>query len=99
MKNDLFNDQSVMKDCRVEDKFNIKTMIDIDATDYCFIDKVIAHKICELIEIFSVKLLKSKNVRAYNDRENTLITHVIYSFLRVEDHLKSIISMMITELD
>jgi hypothetical protein len=88
-----------MKDCKIEDKFNIRIMIDIDATDYYFINKVIAHKICELIEISSVKLLKSKNVRAYNDRKNTFITHVIYSFLRVEDYLESIISIMITKLD
>jgi hypothetical protein len=99
MKDDLFDDQSVMKDCIVDNRFNIKAMIDTDATDYCFIDKVTAQKICEMIEISLVRLLKSKNVRAYNDKKSTLITHVIYSFLKIENYLKDITSMMIIELN
>jgi hypothetical protein len=99
MKNDLFDNQSVMKDCMIENKFNIKIMIDIDATDYCFINKVIAHKICEMIEISLVKLLKLKNVRAYNDKKNAFITHAIYFSLKIENYLESTTSMMIIELD
>jgi hypothetical protein len=99
MKDDLFDDQSVMKDCIVDNKFNTRAMTNIDATDYCFIDKVTAQRIYEMIEISLVRLLKSKNVRAYNDKKNTLITHVIYSFLKIENHLEDITSMMIIELD
>jgi hypothetical protein len=99
MKNDLFDDQSVMKDCMIENKFNIRTIIDIDATDYYFIDKVIAHKICEIIEISLVKLLKLKNVRAYNNKKNTLITYAIYLSLKIENYLENTTSMMIIELD
>jgi hypothetical protein len=99
MKDDLFDDQSVMKDCIVGNKYNTRAMIDTDATDYCFVDKVTAQKICEIIEISLVKLLKSKNVRAYNDKKGTLITHVIYFSLKIENHLESITSMMIIKLD
>jgi hypothetical protein len=89
-----------MKDCIVDNRFNTKAMIDIDATDYyCFIDKVTAQRICEMIEISLVRLLKLKNVRAYNDKKSTLITHVLYSFLKIENHLEDITSMMIIELD
>jgi hypothetical protein len=88
-----------MKDYIVDNKFNTRTMIDIDATDYYFIDKMTAQRICEMIEISLVRLLKSKKVRAYNDKNNTFIIHVIYSFLKIENYLKDITSMMIIELD
>jgi hypothetical protein len=99
MKDDLFDDQLVMKDCIIDNRFNIKAMININAIDYYFINKVTAQKICKMIEISFVKLLKSKNVRAYNDKKNTLITHIIYSFLKIENYLEDITSMMIIELD
>jgi hypothetical protein len=88
-----------MKDCIVDNRFNTRAIIDINATDYCFIDRVTAQKICEMIEISFVKLLKSKNVRAYNDKKNTLIIHVIYSSLKIENYLEDIILIMIIELD
>ena len=51
MKNDLFDDESIIIDCIIANKFNTKVMIDTNAIDYCFIDRVTAQKVCEIAEI------------------------------------------------
>jgi hypothetical protein len=99
MKNDLFDDELIMIDCIIANKFNTKIMIDTDAIDYCFIDRVTTQEICEIAEISSVQLNKSKKVRAFDDCFSTLITHVIYSSLKIENHFESITLMLITDLE
>ena len=107
MKNDLFDDESIIIDCIIANRFNTKVMIDINAIDYCFINRVTAQKMCEIAEISLIQLNKSKKVRTFNERLETSITHAIYSFLKMKTHFKndfesyfeSIISMLITDLD
>ena len=103
MKDDLFDDDSIIVDCIIANKFNTKVMIDTDAIDYCFIDRVTAQKVCEIVEISSIQLNKSKIVRAFDERSKTFITHAIYFSLKMknhfESHFESIISMLITDLD
>jgi hypothetical protein len=74
-------------------------MIDNECTDYSFIDIDIAHQVCEMLEINSLKLNKSREVKNYDERRDKNITHVIYSFMTIQDHTNSSISMMITKLD
>jgi hypothetical protein len=74
MKNDLFDDESIMQKCIINNQIKARVMIDIDVTDYCFIDKVTALAIYEKNDISLVKLLRSKNVRTFNDRQKTFIT-------------------------
>ncbi len=74
-------------------------MINNDCIEYSFIDINIAHKICESLRISLLKLNKSREVKEYDERRNKNITHVIYSFMTIQDHTKSFTSMMIIKLD
>jgi hypothetical protein len=74
-------------------------MIDNERTDYSFIDIDIAHQVCEMLEINSLKLNQSREVKNYDERRSKNITHVIYSFMTIQDHTKSSILMMIIKLD
>ncbi len=74
-------------------------MINNDCIEYFFIDINIVHKVCESLNINSLKLNKSREVKKYDERRNKDIIHVIYSFMTIQDHTKSFTSMMITKLD
>jgi NMD protein affecting ribosome stability and mRNA decay len=100
-ENSLFDDKSVIVECTLEldSEYIIKAMIDNECIDYSFIDIDIAHQVCEALEISFLKLNKSREVKNYDERRNKNITHVIYSFMIIQNHTKSSISMMITKLD
>ncbi len=74
-------------------------MINNDCIDYFFIDINIAHKMCESLNINSLKLNKSREVKKYDERRSKNIIHAIYSFMIIQDHTKSFISMMIIKFD
>jgi hypothetical protein len=74
-------------------------MINNECVDYLFIDIDIAHKVCELLKIKSLQLNKSREIKNYDERRNKNITHVIYSFMIIQNHTKNCISMMIIKLD
>jgi hypothetical protein len=74
-------------------------MINTDVTSYCFIDKVTALAICEKNDISLVKLLRSKNVRTFNDRQETSRIEIIYSSLKIDDHMKKSTLMLIINLE
>jgi hypothetical protein len=98
MKDDLFDENSVLIDCLVK-KFSSIAMIDIDVIEYAFVDESIAQKICDVMSIESIKLVKKRVIRTYDDRKNQVITHVIYSSLIIQNHTESLTSMLITKLD
>ncbi len=74
-------------------------MIDIDVTKYAFVDESIAQKICDIMNIELIKLMKKRVIRAYDDRKSQVITHVIYSNLIIQNHTKSLTFMLITKLE
>jgi hypothetical protein len=102
-ENNLFNDASIIVDCILnfhnDSEFNIKAMIDNDCIDYSFIDIVIAQKICDSLRISSLKLNKFREVKDYDERRNKDMIYVIYSFMIIQNHIESSISMMIIKLD
>ncbi len=98
MKNDLFDESSVLIDCLVK-KFSSITMIDIDVTEYAFVDESITQRICDVMSIELIKLMKKQVIRAYDDRKNQIITHAIYSSMIIQKHIESLTSMLITKLD
>jgi hypothetical protein len=95
----LFNDRSVIVNCILKSEYKTRAMIDNECTDYSFIDIDIAHEVCEMLKINFLKLNKSREVKNYDERRDKNITHVIYSFMTIQDHTKSSISMMIIKLD
>jgi molybdopterin/thiamine biosynthesis adenylyltransferase len=100
-EDNLFDDVLIIVDCTLnfENEYKIKTMINNDCIKYFFIDINIAHKVCELLSISSLKLNKSREVKKYDEKRNKNIIHVIYSFMTIQDHTKNFTSMMIIKLD
>jgi hypothetical protein len=100
-ENNLFDDKSIIVECilKLDSEYIIKAMIDNECIDYSFIDTDIAHQVCEALEINFLKLNKSREVKNYDERRSKNITHVIYSFMFIQNHTKNSISMMITKLD
>jgi hypothetical protein len=102
-EDNFFDDKSIIVNCILDldndNEYKIRAMIDNDCIDCLFIDINIAHKMCELLSIALLKLNKSREVKNYDERRNKDITYVIYSFMIIQNHTKSSISMMIIKLD
>ncbi len=103
MSDDSFASESLIIKCVLsnnEISYSLKSLIDIEAADYSFIDEVIAQIVCDQLQIKFLTLIKAKSIREFNDHyAKKLITHVIYSNLTVQDHMINIASMLITRLD
>ncbi len=101
-EDNLFDDKSIIVNCTLDldndSEYKIKAMIDNECIEYSFVDINIAHKVCEQLKIVSLKLNKSREVKNYDERRDKNITHVIYSFMIIQNHTKSSISMMIIKL-
>jgi len=101
--NDLFASKSLTIECVLssnEISYSLKSLIDIKAADYSFIDKLIAQNVCDYLQIESLSLIKLKSIREFNDHyAKKLITHAIYLNLTVQDYMKHFIFMLITQLD
>jgi len=101
--NDLFASKSLTTECVLssnEISYSLKSLIDIEAADYSFIDEVIAQIVYNQLQIKSLTLIKAKTIREFDDHyAKKLITHAIYSNLMIQDHTINIASMLITQLN
>ncbi len=83
-----------------EISYSLKSLIDIEAADYSFIDEVIAQIVCDQLQIESLTLIKAKSIQEFNNHyAKKLIIHVIYLNLTVQDHTIDTASMLITWLN
>ena len=98
LENDLFDKDSIIENCILNDQYLVKVMIDNDYTDYSFINEFIVRSICKTLKITFVKLLKSRKIKKYDERMSESITHVIYSRMIIRNHIESIIFMLIIKL-
>jgi len=100
---DFFTSKSLTTECVLssnEISYSLKSLIDIKAADYSFIDKLIAQNVCDHLQIESLSLIKLKSIREFDDHyAKKLITHAIYLNLTVQDHMKRFVFMLITQLD
>ncbi len=101
--NDLFASKSLTTECVLssnEINYSLKSLIDIEAADYSFINELIAQNVCDYLQIESLSLIKLKSIREFNDHyAKKLITHAIYLNLTVQDHIKCFVFMLITRLN
>jgi hypothetical protein len=97
----LFDDKSIIVECTLkhDNEYVIKTMINNDYIDYSFIDIDIAQQVRESLKISFLKLNKFREVKKYDERRNKNITHVIYSFMIIQNYTKSSIFIIIIKLD
>ena len=83
-----------------EISYSLKSLINIKAADYSFINKVIMQIVCDQLQIKSLTLIKTKSIQEFdNHYAKKLIIHVIYLNLTVQDHTIDTASMLITRLD
>ncbi len=87
MSHDSFASESLTIECVLssnEISYSLKSLIDIEAADYSFINEVIVQIVCDQLQIESLTLIKVKSIREFNDHyAKKLITHIIYSNLTV----------------
>ncbi len=70
MSYDSFASESLTTECVLssnEISYSLKSLIDIEAADYSFIDKVIAQIVCDQLQIESLTLIKAKLIREFDD--------------------------------
>jgi len=101
--NDLFASKSLTTECILfsnEISYSLKSLIDTEAANYSFIDKLIAQNVCDHLQIESLSLIKLKSIRKFDDHyAKKLIIHAIYLNLTIQDHIKRFIFMLITQLN
>ncbi len=101
--NNLFASKSLTIECLLfsnEINYSLKSLIDIEAADYSFINELIVQNVCDYLQIEFLFLIKLKSIREFNDHyAKKLITHAIYSNLTVQDHMKHFVFMLIIQLD
>ncbi len=103
MSNDFFVSESLITECILssnEISYSLKSLIDIEAADYSFINEVIAQIVYDQLQIKFLTLIKAKSIWEFDDHyAKKLITHVIYLNLTVQDHTIDTASMLITQLN
>ncbi len=103
MSDDSFASESLTIECILssnEIDYSLKSLIDIEAADYSFINEVIAQIVCDQLQIESLTLIKAKSIREFDDHyAKKLIIYVIYSNLTVQDHTIDTAFMLITRLN
>jgi hypothetical protein len=100
LEDDLFDEDSVIESCILNDEnlYLIRAMIDNNYTDYLFVNSAIVRRICEALNISSVKLNKTRKIKKYDERMSDSIIYVIYSRMIIKDHVKSFIFLLIIKL-
>jgi len=103
MSDDSFASESLTTECVLSNKeisYSLKSLIDIEAANYSFIDELIAQIVSDQLQIELLTLIKAKSIREFDDHyAKKLIIHAIYLNLTVQDHTIDIASMLITRLN
>ncbi len=103
MLNDSFASESLTTECVLssnEISYSLKSLIDIKAADYSFINEVIVQIVCDQLQIKLLTLIKMKSIQEFDDHyAKKFITHVIYLNLTVQNHTIEIAFMLITRLN
>jgi hypothetical protein len=73
-------------------------MINIDVTEYAFVDETVTQSFCQTLKIEFVQLIKKRLIKVYDERKNRIIIHVIYSKMIFQRHIESLIFMLIIKL-
>lgn len=98
IKDNLFDEEPGIVDCTLGGRYYTKAMIDNGCTGYSFIDRDMAHEVCDVLGISPVKLLKPRKVRGYNGQPGEPVTHAIYPPMTIMNHTESPTPLMKTKL-
>ena len=100
LPNNLFTKEALVVQYNLKNQGEIQicTLLDTGATGIAFIDKKMAHYICEVLQILFIKLAKLKPIKRFDGRPVNPITHAIYLTLTVQGHTKLLVSLLIIKL-
>ncbi len=102
-EHNFFDDKLIIVNCILDldnnNKYKIKAMINNKCIDNLFININIVYKIYERLNIVYLRLNMSRKVKNYDEKRNKNIIHIIYSFMTIQNHIESSISMMIIKLN
>jgi len=100
MSDDSFASEFLTTECILssnEISYSLKSLIDIEAADYLFINEVIVQIVYNQLQIKFLTLIKAKSIQEFDDHYvKKLIIHVIYSNLTIQDHMIDTAFMLIT---
>ena len=100
---DLFARVSLLVDLILSSKERqniFKFLVNIDITEYTFIDEIKAQIICDNLRIKLIFLFKSRFIKSFDNKLiRQLIIHIINLSFIVQSHIKSLCSMLITKLN
>ena len=97
---DLFAASPLTVACTLGDRIKLvfDALVDTGATGHCFIDEATAQDVCDRLEIEPQRLLKAKNIRGFDGKPGTPITHAIYPTMKIHDHIQTLTPMLVTRL-
>jgi len=102
MSNDSFASESLTTEYVLssnEISYSLKSLMNIEAADYSFINEVTAQIVCDQLQIELLTLIKAKSIQEFNNHYvKKLITHVIYLNLTIQDHTVDTAFILITQL-
>ncbi len=102
MPDDSFAPEPLTTECVLSSNgisYSLKSLVDIGAAGYSFIDEVTAQIVCDQLQIELLTLIKAKPIRGFDGHyAKKLITHAIYSNLTVQGHTMGTAPMLITRL-
>ena len=98
MPEDLFCKSPLTIQCILGSKIKETILVHIYATGFGFIDKKFAEILCKKLEIQPQCLTKPKPIQGFDNRAAQPVTHAIYPTLSVENHIKSLVFLLITKL-
>jgi len=80
--------------------FSLQSLIDSDSVVYTLIHTRLVNKVCIELRLQSILLFKEKLIRDYDEKlSKKAIIHKILSNLIIDSHKKSIVLMLIADLE
>ena len=97
---DFFAEEALVTPCILGNSNEMRTtaLLDTGATGYSFIDPSMARRVCDKLQIKSIRLSKPKAIRGFDGKQALDVTHAIYPTMTVQEHKETITLMLITKL-
>lgn len=99
ISNHTFCKSSLTIQCILRNKIIAKILVHIDTTKYGFVNKEFTERICQVLEIKTQHLIKSKQIQGFDIRTAKSITRTIYLTLTIYTLIKSLALLLMIKLE
>lgn len=83
MPDDLFTKKVLIIKCTLGKKIYFQSLLDTNTINIAFINEVMAHYVCKILNICFVELINQKLLKGFYGWSASLITYAIYLILIV----------------